>query len=179
MNKECAEFRRNLDPSSGSADESLARHLDACPKCAAYLEWHISGTPAGLDRPAWEPAPASIGHAIYSTPSKPADSDFWHNLIAALSGLALAAAVFFIAVRTAPLPVIRYAAPVSEPYSFLDSGAPSFSGVSFIEETPEENPGVTEVTFLDSNEWTFLEQDSYFSFLENDKEAVWEDQSNG
>lgn len=196
MNRECIEFRHGLADGAASRDELLCLHVERCPDCAAYLEERLKETPTGLKHSAWESAPPSLNTIILNTiksgrysisaesprvaetPQSP-PSDFWRMLLAGLSGLAVAAAVFLLMVRTPRMPGPALQTPVQSHYSFLDSEGRSFSDYSFIEDPSEEINPVTDESLSDSNNWTFLESSSNFSFLENDKEALWEDQSSG
>ncbi|HNW33857.1 MAG TPA: hypothetical protein PKM25_02925, partial [Candidatus Ozemobacteraceae bacterium] len=61
---------------------------------------------------------------------------------------------------------------------FLNSDEKSLSDYSFIDDA-EDSIFVTDETDHASYKWTFLETSSHFTFIENDKEALWEDLSNG
>lgn len=179
MNKECAEFRRRLDSPSAGPDGPVWHHLEVCPRCAAFLDQQLRGTPDGLDKPVWEPLPSSLTYNTFKNILARGDSDFWQYVLAGLSGLALAAAVFLIVIRTAPMPDLTPREPVVEQYSFLETGPDPLSQFSFIENSLELAWDVTGDSDSGSNDWTFIEPSPNLSFLENDKEALWEDQSNG
>lgn len=194
MKSECSEFRHGLDNASSCSDEFLSRHIEHCSDCAIYLDRRLRKTPAGLRQPALEPLPPSLENTIFQNmpprsirpeeaiadaASRYQNSDYLHTIMAGLSGLALAAALFLLAIRTAPLPVISLPDRPQVQYSFLESEGKHVFDYGFIETLPEKDFFVTDETDSDSNNWTFLEPSPNFSFLENDKEALWEDQSNG
>ncbi|HOT28421.1 MAG TPA: hypothetical protein PLU72_09540 [Candidatus Ozemobacteraceae bacterium] len=183
MNRDCAEFRRRLESPATGPDDEAWHHLEVCPRCAAFLDRHLEPPPDGLEHPAWECLPSSLSYNILQDTMSRGASDFWQYLLAGLSGFALAAVVFLIVIRSAPMPALPEGAPVIEQYSFLEpgleQGPEALSEYTFVEEMQEFSPAVTDGADPDSYDWSFLEPSPHFSFLENDKEALWEDLSNG
>ena len=179
MNRDCAEFRRRLESPATGPDDEAWHHLEVCPRCAAFLDRDLEKTPDGLDRPAWECLPSSLSFNTLQNTITRSDSDFWQYVLAGLSGFAFAAAVFLIVIRSAPMPVLPNTAPVVEQYSFLEPAPEALPEYTFVEEMQEFSSVVTNATEPDSHNWSFIEPSPNFSFLENDKEALWEDLTNG
>lgn len=183
MNRDCAEFRRRLESPATPHDDEAWHHLEVCPRCAAFLDRHLEKTPDGLEQPAWECLPSSLSYNMLQDTMTRGVSDFWQYVLAGLSGFALAAVVFLIVIKSAPMPVLPSAAPVGEQYSFLEpvleQGTEPLPEFTFVEELEDFTSAVTDGAEPDSYNWSFIEPSPHFSFLENDKEALWEDLSNG
>jgi len=178
MNNDCVEFRRGLADSSGSSDERLCSHIEQCADCAAFLDERITGAPHELEHASWEDAPGSLTDKISSDIISVHGSSAWQAFISGLAGLALAAAVLLFFIRGGPLTSPHAASPLLEQFSFLNPADDSISEFSFMDDA-EETLFVTDETDHVSYKWTFLETGSHFTFIENDKEALWEDLSNG
>lgn len=179
MNRDCAEFRRRLESTATGPDDEAWHHLEVCPRCASFLDRHLEKAPDGLDQPALECLPSSLSYDNIKNNMPRGNSDFWQYVLAGLSGFAFAAAVFLIVIRSAPMPVLPTTVPVVEQYSFLDQGPETVQEYTFVEEMQEFSLVVTDGADSDSHNWSFIEPSPHFSFLENDKEALWEDLSNG
>ncbi len=178
MNRDCAEFRRRLQSPSAGPDDEAWHHLEVCPRCAAFLDHHLEKTPEGFDHPSWETLPSTLSYNILQNTITRGDSDIWQYVLAGVSGFALAAAVFLIVIRSAPMPLLPPATSVVERYSFLEHPPEALPEYTFVEEQ-DFSLIVTDDTEPDSHHWSFIEPSPNYSFLENDKEALWEDLSNG
>lgn len=179
MNRDCAEFRRRLQSSATGPDNEAWHHLEVCPRCSAFLDQHIEKTPEGLDQPAWETLPSTLSYNNLQNTITRGVSDFWQYVLAGLSGFAFAAAVFLIVIRSAPMPVLPPSGSLVEQYSFLEQSPEDLPEYTFVEEMQKFSSIVTDDAEPDSHQWSFIEPSPNYSFLENDKEALWEDLSNG
>ncbi|HNW36553.1 MAG TPA: hypothetical protein PKM25_16570, partial [Candidatus Ozemobacteraceae bacterium] len=103
MNNDCIEFRQGLADSSGIRDDLLCRHIEQCADCAAFLDARTTGTPRGLEQASWETVPAALGDNILSDIRTVPENGLWRMILAGLSGLALAAAVFIFFIRAVPI----------------------------------------------------------------------------
>ncbi|HOY65948.1 MAG TPA: hypothetical protein PLP29_03615 [Candidatus Ozemobacteraceae bacterium] len=185
----CAVFRQRLEPTEvgrrrpdgavqPEPDAATLEHLATCPDCLGWLDREIATPPSGLRPAFWEALPTGVDVRM-PTPTAPG-STLFHRLSLLLTGVAAAFALYLLTVRGIPQPARPIPTPAVETLSFLLPEEKPGAPFSFLEPA-QEYSFVTRTETDDSHSWTFLDQDSSFSFIEdeNDKEELWEDHSRG
>ncbi len=191
----CIEFRGALGGGRDELQAEASRHLETCPDCVAWLEESLRGTPDGLRTPAWDEPPLMEFPSAGMKETRAPSVSLWEKWLLAF---AIPAFVAFLWVNV-PAPVGHAPAQRNslDSFTFLGdrfdwvshdvtiAGAPqvgfpqdgdafcALSQVSFVKN------GVTEPEVSPSQDWSFIEKDESYSFLEDEKEESWLQNSAG